>query len=418
MSRIPVRLHGNSVFSAGRVLGYNTYMIRSLKGLYHLLIAVAALLRFGFPGRKLTVIGVTGTDGKTTTTTLIYEILKKSNIKASKITSVHATIAGRDYDTGFHVTTPNAWWVQKYLREAVDHGDTHMVLEVTSHALSQSRVFGVPFAVGVITNVTHEHLDWHKTFPAYLRTKFSLLTKAATAVVNRDEKIVYDTALRFLGGKRIITYGLGKNADVNPETYPFTTKLPGEFNRYNVLAALSVARVLGIPHALARSAVSAFAGVTGRMEVIATSPVRVIVDFAHTPNAVDKALAAVRPITRKRLIHVFGSAGLRDASKRPLMGAASAKYSDMIVLTEEDFRTEPLGRIMDEISSGIPDGIAVHRFANRGEALAFAVGTARTGDTVIATGKGHERSLARGTTEYPWSDQEVLRKLLKQKRGT
>ena len=139
-------------------------MLRRIKGLYHLLIALVANVWFGFPSRKLTVIGITGTDGKTTTATLIYEILKIAGLQCSMITSVHAVVAGKTYDTGFHVTTPTAWWVQKYLREAVNHGDTHFVLEVTSHALSQHRVWGVKFAVGAITNVTHEHLDWHRTY--------------------------------------------------------------------------------------------------------------------------------------------------------------------------------------------------------------------------------------------------------------
>jgi UDP-N-acetylmuramoyl-L-alanyl-D-glutamate--2,6-diaminopimelate ligase len=157
-------------------------MIRSFKGLYHLLVAILANIWFGFPARKLTVIGVTGTDGKTTTTTLIYEILKKAGMKASMITSVNAVIGGKVYDTGFHVTTPDAFFVQKYLRKAVDNGDTHMVLEVTSHGLAQHRVFGIPFMIGVITNVTHEHLDWHKSFQEYMLTKITLLTDRKSVV--------------------------------------------------------------------------------------------------------------------------------------------------------------------------------------------------------------------------------------------
>lgn len=391
-------------------------MLRSLKGLYHLVVAIVANIWFGFPGKRLTVVGVTGTDGKTTTTSIIYEILKQSGIRASKITSVHATIAGKDYDTGFHVTTPTAWWVQKYLKDAADHGDTHMVLEVTSHALSQYRVFGVPFSVGVITNVTHEHLDWHKTFESYLATKLTLLTQAGTAVVNMDEPVVYDAAVDKLRGKRVITYGISKQADVNPSNHPFTTKLPGTFNRYNVLAALAVADALGIYRESARQAVSRFTGVRGRMEVLSEAPIRVIVDFAHTPNAIEKALAATREMTKQRIIHVFGSAGLRDRSKRPLMGKASSQYSDVIILTEEDFRTENVNDIMDEIARGIPHGKEILRFPNRLDALRYAVKIARSGDTIIATGKGHEKSLARGTIEHAWSDQDELKKLIRAKK--
>ncbi|MEK7533199.1 MAG: UDP-N-acetylmuramyl-tripeptide synthetase [Patescibacteria group bacterium] len=388
-------------------------MLRSLKGLYHLLVAILANIWFGFPSRKLTVIGVTGTDGKTTTTTLIYEILKKAGLKASKITSVHATIAGRDYDTGFHVTTPSAWWVQKYLREAVNHGDTHMVLEVTSHALSQYRVFGVQFAVSVITNVTHEHLDWHITYDNYLKTKVSLLKQGTIAVINRDEAQVYMASMPLLTKKRYVTYGIRRDSMVNPKTFPFKTTMPGEFNRYNVLGALAVADVLGIDHVLAASAVAQFPGVVGRMEVIQEKPFRVIVDFAHTPNAITSALSTARKMTRKRLIHVFGSAGLRDSSKRPLMGKASAEYSDVIVLTEEDYRSEDIGAIMDAIASGIPPEKDIHRYPNRKDALMFALSQAKQGDLVIVTGKGHEKSLCRGTKEFPWSDADETRKILK-----
>lgn len=391
-------------------------MLRSLKGLYHVLEAIFANIWFGFPSRKLTVVGVTGTDGKTTTTTLIYEILKNAGVKSSMITSVHAVIAGRAYDTGFHVTTPSAWWVQKYLAEAVDHGDTHMVLEVTSHALAQYRVFGVRFAVGVITNVTHEHLDWHRTFREYLHTKLKLLKQAEIPVVNRDEAALYVPSLPYLQHKPYITYGIRRDSMVNPKSYPFRTKLPGEFNKYNVLAALSAADALGIPRKTATAAVRAFSGVVGRMEVIQEKPFGVIVDFAHTPNALHKALATARKLTKKRLIHVFGSAGLRDRSKRPLMGKASAKYCDLIVLTEEDYRTESVERIMDAIQKGIPASKNVVRFPLRADALAFAVKEARAGDLIIATGKGHEKSLCRGKTEYPWSDQQEFKKLLKRLR--
>ncbi len=382
-------------------------MIRSLKGLYHLFVAAFSVLWFRFPGKKLTVVGVTGTDGKTTTTTLIYDILKSAGFGVSMISSVHAVIAGTSYDTGFHVTTPNAFWVQKYLREAVDHCDRYIVLEVTSHALTQYRVFGVPFAVGVITNVSHEHLDWHRTFDELLRAKFTLLKHARIAVVNRDDQTVYAKALTSFKNKTMITYGIHKSAMVTPKTVTCTTKLPGEFNQYNCLAALAAARALGISERVAQRAIARFSGIPGRMEVIKTTPFRVIVDFAHTPNALVQALKTARSQTKGRLIHVFGSAGLRDHSKRPLMGKASGAYADIIVLTEEDYRTENVEEIMDQIASGIDSKASVNRFPHRFDAIAFAISQARAGDLVIITGKGHERSLCRGTVEFPWSDQEA-----------
>lgn len=391
-------------------------MLRSLKGLYHLLIAAFANCWFGFPSRKLTIIGVTGTDGKTTTTTLIYEILRAAGFKTSMITSVHAVIAGRQYDTGFHVTTPNAWFVQKYLREAVNHGDTHMVLEVTSHALSQYRVFGVQFGVGVITNLTHEHLDWHGTLENYMETKLSLLRRSRIAVINRDESELYTKALTFLRGKKYITYGIRRDSVVTPKTYPFKTHLLGDFNRYNILAALAATcEGLDIARDVAVKTVARFHGVPGRMEVVATKPFRVIVDFAHTPHAIDVALSAIRTITKGRIIHVFGSAGARDRTKRPMMGAMSAKHADVIVLTEEDYRRENLEDIMDQIAMGIGPKREVYRYPNRQAAINFAISMARAKDTVVVTGKAHEKSLCRGTTEYPWNEFEAVERSLKQR---
>jgi len=340
-------------------------------------------------------------------------MLKEAGLKTSVITTVHAVIAGKPYDTGFHVTTPNAFYVQKYLREAVDHGDTHVVLEVTSHALSQSRVFGIHFAVGVLTNVTHEHLDFHKTFDRYLNTKMKLLLSSDTAVINKDEGELYVRIAPKLRTHKLVMYGLRRQATITPETYPFDTSLPGDFNQYNCLAAIAAASIVGVPKEAVKKAIKKFAGIPGRMEVVATKPCRVIVDFAHTPNAIDKALKTVRDTTKGRLIHVFGSAGLRDRSKRVYMGKASAAYADSIVLTEEDYRTENVEKIMDDIASGIPVYKDVHRFANRSDAIAFALNDVKKEDTVIITGKGHEKSLCRGRTEYPWSDQEAVKKLLK-----
>jgi len=270
-------------------------MIRWLKSLYHFVVAVASAIYFRFPGSKLTVIGVTGTDGKTTTTTLIYEILKAAGYKTSMITS---------------------FWVQKYLREAVDHGDTHMVLEVTSHALSQSRVLGVKFAVGVLTNITHEHLDWHKTYDNYVASKMKLLLAARTAVVNRDEAELFNKIAPLLRKKTMVTYGIHRQAQITRGSFPFKTALSGEFNQYNCLAAIAASTVVNIPKLKILRAVKNFSGVSGRMEVVVSKPYTVIVDFAHTPNAITQALKAVRVQTKGRLIHVFGSAGLRDMLMR------------------------------------------------------------------------------------------------------
>jgi UDP-N-acetylmuramoyl-L-alanyl-D-glutamate--2,6-diaminopimelate ligase len=387
-------------------------MIRKMKELYHILIGLFALVFYRFPGNHLTVIGVTGTDGKTTTTTIIYEMLKHAGIKSSMITSVHAVVAGKSYDTGFHVTTPNAFYIQKYLRAAVDHGDTHMVLEVTSHGIDQHRIIGIPFRIGVITNVTEEHLDWHKTFKRYLLTKLSLLEKSSIAIVNRDNSPMFEEAKKVLTKNSMITYGMNKSADINPKVFPFHTSLPGEFNRYNCLAAIAVGKALSLDPSIIKQAIQEFSGVIGRMEVVYKKQFTVIVDFAHTPNALIQALSTLRPLTKGKLIHVFGSAGLRDPYKRPAMGKASAQYADRIILTEEDYRTENIEDILDAIQKGISGKKEVHRIPNRREAIQFALKSAKKGDIVLLTGKGHEKSICRGTTEYPWSDQEEVKKFL------
>lgn len=387
-------------------------MIRIIKTIYHFLVAIFSLVRFGFPARRLIVIGVTGTDGKTTTTTLIYEILKKAGVGVSMISSVHAVIGGKSYDTGFHVTTPSAYWVQKYLAQAADYGDTHMVLEVTSHGLAQHRVFGIAFAVGVITNITHEHLDWHKTFEQYVKTKLSLLTRARIAVINRDDAESYNKAIPLLRRKTVFTYGIRREAKITPAIFPFNTSLPGTFNRYNCLAAIAATTALNISPKIIRNVIADFPGIPGRMEIIVKNPFLVIVDFAHTPNAIDKALRTAVGMTKNHLIHVFGSAGLRDVTKRPLMGRSSSKYADTIVLTEEDYRTEDVEKIMDEIQSGIENTSKVHRYPDRAAAIRFALRLAKPGDTVIITGKGHEKSLCRGVREIPWSDQKQVLKSL------
>ena len=388
-------------------------MVRSLKGLYHLLSAFIAACWYRFPTRNLTVIGVTGTDGKTTTATLIYDILRFAGLKASMISSVSAVIGGKTYETGFHVTTPGAFRIQKYLREAADHGDAYMVLEATSHGLSQFRLFGVRFRVGVITNISREHLDWHRTFDRYLRTKLSLLRRSDIVVVNRDEEELSARAMAESDGKKVIGYGMRRHADVMPHEFPFTTTLLGDFNRYNILAALAVTvAALGVDKKTALTAVSKFRGVPGRLEVVRETPFRVVIDFAHTPNAIHHALKTVKALTKKRLIHVFGSAGLRDREKRPMMGKASGAFSDVIILTEEDYRTENVQTIMDEIASGIPDRTKVLRIADRARAIDAAIREAQSGDTVIITGKSHEKSLCRRRTEYPWDEKaHVLRSI-------
>ncbi len=407
-------------------------MWQKLKNIYHDVSAILACIWYRFPATRLTLIGITGTDGKTTTAHLIYHILKSAGKKSSLVSSVYAEVAGRKYDTGFHVTSPNEWMLQKLLRQAADAGDEYVVLEVTSHSLDQHRVDGIKFKIGVLTNVTHEHLDYHGTYASYLNTKEKLLIRADKSIVNRD-----DESFDYLKipNEKLVTYGIHKKSDFMPKTIAFVTPLPGEYNVYNCLAAIGACTQIGIPRKVIQDALKSFTGVKGRFEFIPNNlGFDVIVDFAHTPNAFGKILATVRPRVHHKLIHVFGSAGGRDAVKRPMMGKISAKYADYIVLTEEDYRQEDVNKIIDEIARGClrigakeylakdlefaskSKGPVFFRIPDRKMAIDFAIKQlGKPGDTVILTGKAHEMSLCRGTVEYPWNEFEAALSALKGK---
>lgn len=353
--------------------------MQKLKNIYHLFQAILANIIYGFPSRKLKVIGVTGTDGKTTTTHLIAHILKIAGKKVSFISSVVAE--------GFHVTTPSSFALQKLLKRSVDNDDEYFVLETTSHALDQNRVWGINYEVGIITNITHEHLDYHKTYEDYAKTKLKLLKKAKIGIKNTDEI-----------------------ADIVKQISNLTL-----YNQHNYSSAYIVCKQLGISDEEILKAMMTFELPKGRLDLVYDKDFKVIIDFAHTPNALLQLLPAVQEQFLKkggRLIHVFGSAGLRDSTKRSLMGEASAKFSDVIFLTEEDYRTEDLKKICEEIGSGIKNK-DYKIIINRQEAINQAIKSAKNGDVVILTGKGHEKSLCRGKMEEPWDEYKAVEKALK-----
>lgn len=380
-------------------------MFQKIKNIYHLLRAFLANLYYGFPSRRLKVIGVTGTDGKTTTTQLITHILKSAGKKVSMISTVYAKVAGKEYDTGFHVTTPDAVIVPKFLKLSADYGDEYFILETTSHRLDQNQLFGINFEICVITNITHEHLDYHKDYEDYVKAKEKLISMAKLGIVNKK-----DQSYEFFSNesKRISKDYTSKLKDV--EKIPNLTK----FNRYNYAAAYKVTEALGIDDQTIINAMKTFNLPKGRLEMFYDKGFKIIIDFAHTPNAFLQVLPEIRRMYLKesaRLIHVFGSAGLRDATKRSLMGQASSQYSDYIILTEEDFRTEKLEDITRQIASGIKNK-PFEVIMNRQEAINRAIKMAKKGDVVVLTGKSHEKSLCRGKIEYPWSEHEAVKKAL------
>ncbi len=408
-------------------------------------LAHLAAAYYGHPARKMTVIGVTGTDGKTTTANLIFEILKASGVKAGLISTVNAVIGDEVLDTGFHVTTPEATDVQRYLAQMAEAGLTSVILESTSHGLAQHRVTGCEYDIAVVTNITHEHLDYHGTYEDYRAAKGRMFTSLAEtvekpfgnprlAVLNHDD-ISY-AYLSDLVKVNQVSYGLNGLGDYtareivsNPAGVDFTIigdgvevqahcKLPGRFNVSNCLAAFCAAIGMGIDARQVVEGLARLEGVPGRMEAVEMGqPFGAMVDFAHTPNALKVALETAREMTNNRVIAVFGSAGLRDREKRRLMAEASANLADITILTAEDPRTESLEDILAEMadaatSAGGVEGVSFFRIPDRGSAIRLGVQLAVAGDLVMACGKGHEQSMCFGTTEYPWDDRAAMRAAL------
>lgn len=402
-------------------------MVRELKNLYHFFQALFALFYFRYPAKDLKVIGVTGTDGKTTTVHLISYILKRAKKRSAFISSIGAQIGDREIETGFHVTTPSSFSLQKLLKKIKDSNFDYVVLEATSHGLDQHRLLGCHFLMGVVTNVTHEHLDYHQTFQKYLAAKAKLLQKVKIAVLNRDdESFEYlETKIRRDKEIKIITYGIKNKADFTPKTFLFKTSLPGKHNQANCLAAIAVAKALGLEDELIREAIRDFPGVPGRMEKIDEGQnFKVYVDFAHTPNALLQTLETLKKqlAESSQLIAVFGSAGLRDRNKRPMMGEIASQKADLAILTAEDPRTEEVNKIIEEIAKGCQkaggvEGKTYFKVPDRKEAIRLATEKAKKGDIIVICGKGHEKSMCFGKKEFPWSDQEEVRKALKKRNA-
>ena len=395
----------------------------------------------GFPATRLRVVGVTGTEGKTTTVRLLARIFECAGESVASIDTVAAIIAGQEIATGAHTTTPDAPELQRLLADMVHQGVTTAVIEATSHGLAMHRVTGCAFDAAIITNLTHDHLNYHGTWEAYRDAKAMLFEGLATsprkpdvpkvAITNADD--VSYQRLRAVPADIHLSYGLDNPADVTarelqataeglslvacgPEgrALPLRSPLAGAFNVYNILAAVALAWAWEMDDEAIVEGVARFTGVTGRMERIARGqPFQVYIDFAHTPNALQRALAALRETTAGELWVVFGCAGERDRAKRPTMGRIAAELADRVVLTAEDPRTESVDAIIAEIaagaeSAGSHEGTGYWRVPDRSEAIAFAFQQAAPGDTVVVTGKGHEPTMCYGTVERPWSEHAAV----------
>lgn len=408
---------------------------QNIRNTYHLARAFGASHFYGRPVRKLKIIGITGTDGKTTTTNLIYHLLKTAGLKVGMISTVNAVIGNKTLDTGFHVTTPDPRDIQKYLSQMVATGTEYAVLEVTSHALDQNRVWGIPFMIGVLTNITREHLDYHKTYSNYLKAKSKLFKSVLYSILNKDDQSFQE--VRKLASGKITTYSLNKESDIEakdieygPEGSEFTyvyqdksnkveTELIGDFNISNILAAISVCKVLNVSDDLIVQGLKTFRSVPGRMERVSNrGGFEVIIDFAHTPNAVEKALQTMRKISKGKVYVVFGAASERDTGKRPLMGKIAAKLADYVILTNEDPRWEDPNKILTDIAKGVVMGGGTLNktfwmIEDRAQAIKFAISKAKAKDLVLILGKGHEKSMSIQGKELEWNDKDAVLKALK-----
>jgi UDP-N-acetylmuramoyl-L-alanyl-D-glutamate--2,6-diaminopimelate ligase len=412
-------------------------------------LAYLAAAWHGYPGRKMTVIGVTGTDGKTTTVNLLQSILAAAGHKMGMISTVNALIGDRYQDTGLHVTTPDALTIQSLMADMAAAGTEIAILEATSHGLAQDRVTGAEFDVAIVTNVTHEHLDEHGTWEQYCADKARLFRALATswrkpgvpkvAVLNADDAS-YPHLLSIPADLQI-RYALDAQAEVTADNvcvengrarfvvhspqgaFPVQSPLIERYNLYNTLAAISAALALKVPIPAIQEGIARFSGVVGRMEPVDEGQdFAAIVDFAHTPWALQSALEALRQRTTGKLIAVFGCAGLRDVYKRAMMGEIAGRLADVTVITAEDPRTETLDTIIDQIAQGCEkagalEGQGYYCVPDRAAAIALAVRMAGPGDTVVAAGKGHEQSMCFGKTEYPWSDRQAMRAALLERLG-
>jgi UDP-N-acetylmuramoyl-L-alanyl-D-glutamate--2,6-diaminopimelate ligase len=398
---------------------------------------------YGHPSRALTLVGVTGTNGKTTTSYLVEALLRASGGRTGIIGTIQYRVGDEAVPAG--QTTPEAVEVQAMLARMRDSGVRGVSMEVSSHALALHRVDGLMFDVAVFTNLTQDHLDFHGTFDAYRRAKRRLFERLAlsskarrTAVVNSDDV----AGAGMVDGLRLptITFGLGRAAMVRPLEHVSTidgirmtvttpdgqceiaSPLIGEHNVMNLLAAIGCGVALGMePGAVAR-AVGAVAAVPGRFErVEAGQPFLVVIDYAHTPDALERTLLTARALTNGRLGVVFGCGGDRDRGKRPLMGEIAARLADRLWVTSDNPRTEPPARIIDEIAVGVRRiGGGAERCATmpaRHEAIRDALDWARAGDTVVIAGKGHETYQLIGSEVLPFDDRAVAREILAPRVG-
>ena len=391
--------------------------------------AVAAAAYYQEPAATLRLVGVTGTNGKTTTVSMLRHLLDEPDAHAASIGTLGVLVgsAGEPLDGGSGLTTPGPVELQRVLRALHERGVRTVAMETSSHALHQQRVEALAFAAGVFTNLTRDHLDYHGTMEAYFAAKALLvehLTSDGVAVVNADDRI-WDS---LPAAPRTVRFGLGAAADVRArqvrstpdgsrftlalgeETYDVVLPLIGDFNVANALAAAAAAWALGMKGDIIAARIATMPQVPGRLEIVNERPT-VLRDYSHTPDSLERAIAAVRPFASGKLIVVFGCGGDRDRGKRPVMGRIAARGADVAIVTSDNPRTEDPERILDEIEMGM-DEVPHERIEDRRDAIARALDIAEPGDLILLAGKGHETYQIRGTTKLPFDERQIVREIV------
>lgn len=400
---------------------YNTAVLP-----YHYLQSVTAGVKNNWPGKKLHVIGVTGTNGKTTTCFMLWHMLNHAGLKTGLMTTVAWGVEELEPELG-HMTTVDAVTLNKRIKKIKDAGAEYLVLEVTSHALAEYRTLGIPFEIAIFTNLTHEHLDYHKTIKNYRAAKGKLFKKANFSILNADDPSCkyYENLSR-----KYITYGIknGQNQaknlklSVNGVKYScgdmnIETKIPGEFNIYNSLAAALAGKKLGLTTKQIEDGIKTLDSVEGRMNIIDEGqPFTIIVDYAHAPDALEKVFDSIKD-HKGKVISVHGGAGRRDPSTRPIRGAILAQNSDIVIITEDDSRDEDpekiaAGFIAGAKKHGKVEGKDLIKELDREKAIKLALEKAKPGDVVLILGKGHEKTILRADGPHDFEDIKVVKKLL------
>lgn len=361
---------------------------------------------------------ITGTDGKTTTSTLLYHVLHHAGKKVALISTVAAYIGKEQIDTGFHVTNPSPWQLQKLLKEIVDKKFTHVVLETTSHGIYQFRNWGITPTFAGITNITNEHLDYHVNYQEYVKAKASLLTQSELAIIpEKDQSTELLKNYLTEHNVKFITYPQSIESLPEEVQSAIQHRFPEPYNQSNASLVTTLAQQMDTSVDDIAEATKTFPGVPGRMqEVPNTKKLRIIVDFAHTPNALKQALIALRKNMKptQKLIAIYGCASERDPGKRAPMGKYGAQLADYCIFTAEDPRHEDVWKIIREMKEQLTEGHAkIHSIPDRQTAIDFAIhNLAKSGDTIGIFGKGHEQSMNYRGVEYPWSDVEAVKQSL------